>query len=152
VSFEVGLLREAATQMRERATAASSGERWSAGDAIDGTFYNQYGDFGWYVTGPAGSPEFADSEQGKADAVHVASWDGPPALAVADLLTKAADAYQTERDHVACADDCPPGCVGHGVAEFHVACDSVVDECQCLAPFVAVARAFLRREAVEADA
>jgi hypothetical protein len=146
VSAEVDLLREAVTRMRERAMAASSGERWSAGDVVDGKFCHQYGDFGWYVTGPAGSPEFEDSEQGKADALHVASWDGPPALAVADLLERAADDYVTKWDTPACpscADDCLPT---HERAEYHVVCEDWVPDCQCLAPFVTVAREFLRRE------
>lgn len=140
MSAEVGLLREAATQVRERAEAATTDdERRPYGNrTVDPVPESKWG-------------ALVDNYLGGAIGTHCASWTPAAAFAVADLLDKAVDGYTTEWDEVACADDCPEVCAGHGQAEFHVACDSVVGECPCLAPFVVVARAFLRREAGESS-
>lgn len=143
MSADVELLREAATRMREQANAASADQRWSAGEEIDGVFCHQYGDFGFYVTGPAGSPEFEDSEQGKADASHVAAWDPAVALRVAVWLEEAAT--ELER-HIPAwtrpsggVDDPPARCWNNperlaATIEHHYGCA------------LAVARAYLHRE------
>ena len=47
-----------------------------------------YGDFGWYVRGPSGSPEVEDTEQGKADVDHIARHD--PARVLREVEAKRA--------------------------------------------------------------
>lgn len=79
------LLRRAAGKLRETAQAATPGP-WEDGDHIDGETYHRYGDYGFYLTGPVGSPEFEDSEQAKADISYCALMHPPVALALADLL------------------------------------------------------------------
>lgn len=77
-------LLEAARLMRGRASAASKGV-WVAGGI---------GDYGWSVRADLPFPaptdalsiETYDSEQGRADAEHIASWNPAVALAVAEWL------------------------------------------------------------------
>lgn len=82
---------ERLAEIKARAQAASDAP-WSAyeiGD--DGEKLFRYGDFGWYVTGPAGTPEFEDSEQGKSDAEFAAEArrDVPDLLAEVERLANA---------------------------------------------------------------
>lgn len=78
-------LRAAAAKLRQMAANASPGP-WSAGSEADGTFYHRYGERGWLVTGPAGSPEMEDSETGKADASWIALMGPKAAGPIAALL------------------------------------------------------------------
>ncbi len=84
------VIRATQEDMRNVALNATPGP-WSAFDlSEDGREkWFHYGDFGWYVRGPVGSTEFEDSEQGKADAEHVAAWHPPVALAMAEFLGSA---------------------------------------------------------------
>lgn len=86
------LLAATAADMRALADAASDAP-WSAGYWHEGEFLYQYGNYGWYVTGPCGSPEVEDSEQGKADVQHIAAWDPDMARAIADWLDAKAVRY-----------------------------------------------------------
>jgi hypothetical protein len=63
---------ECLDEIETRANAATPGP-WSAydDDPEHGRLFH-YGDFGWTVRGPAGTPEVEDSEQGKADAAFIA--------------------------------------------------------------------------------
>jgi predicted DNA-binding protein (UPF0251 family) len=63
---------ERLAEIEKRCAAATEGP-WSAYDEDPeyGRLY-YYGDFGWYVKGPAGSPELDDNEQGQADAAFIA--------------------------------------------------------------------------------
>lgn len=72
-----------------RARSADRGEPWNAtnpdaGVDPDGEPYLIYGDFGWVVRGVGVETE--DSAQGKAEALHIATWD--PARALAECAAK----------------------------------------------------------------
>ena len=139
MSAEVGLLREAATQMRERAEAANTDDerRPYGNDSVDPVPESKWG-------------ALVDNYLGGAIGAHCASWTPMAASAVAKLLERAADGYETKWDTPecpSCADECLPT---HKRVEYHIVCEDWVPDCQCLAPFVEVARAFLRREAEEA--
>lgn len=141
MSAQVGLLREAAARMRHRAEAANTDDerRPYGNDTVDPVPESQWG-------------ALVENYLGGAIGVHCASWTPTAAVAVAELLEKAADGYKTEWDTPECP-NCGEGCAGHDRAEYHAdGCEDWVDDCQCLEPFLKVAREFLRREAVEADA
>ena len=78
----VALLKLAARRVREYGAAATPGP-WQSRDGG----MHMYGDFGWYVSGPAGTPEFDDSEAGKADA----DWVALMSPAIAEPLAKVLD-------------------------------------------------------------
>jgi hypothetical protein len=66
---------------------AASGPEWHS-RYEDQPDCHMYGDYGFYVRGPAGTPEFEDSEQGKHDADFIARHD--PARVLADVKAKRA--------------------------------------------------------------
>lgn len=86
-------LREAAEILRGRSMCASAGP-WQSGEIVNGEHYAHYGDFGWVISGPAGSPETDDSEQGKADALYIATMNPLVGLAIADWLDEQVYHYQ----------------------------------------------------------
>lgn len=142
MSVKVNLLREAVDLMRQRAKGTTEG-RWELGRTTT-----------LYMNGHAAFVLRADGKPGvrasltamSTDAEHMISWDPFVALAVADLLERAANDYETEWDtpECACAEDCVDA--SHEKMEFCVRCDNTVSACPCIAPFVAVARGYLRRE------
>jgi hypothetical protein len=85
-------LREAADILRGRSMCASAGP-WTSGDTIDGELVPRYGDFGWMVSGPAGTPECEDTQQGMADALFIATMHPLVGVALADLFQRAADGW-----------------------------------------------------------
>jgi hypothetical protein len=144
VSVEVDLLREAVEQMRARAANTTEG-RWEF-EASSTLYMNGTG---VYYQHAAGRPGIRGTlTTFKTDAEHMLAWDPTVALAVAALLEQAANDYETEWSTPECP-NCGEGCGGHDKQEFCVRCDNRPDDCPCIGPFVAVARAFLRREAGE---
>lgn len=147
MSREVDLLREAATLMRKLAENTTEG-RWELGRTstvyMDGT--------AGYVLRAGGKPGIrATFTAGPSDAEHMIAWDPAVGLAVASLLEKAANDYKTAWDTPECPGCADSTCPPHGRAEYHAdgRCEDWVSDCLCLAPFVTVAREFLRREAGE---
>lgn len=145
MSAEVDLLREAVTLMRAIAENTTEG-RWELGRTstvyMDGT--------AGFVLRAGGKPGIrATITAGPSDAEHMIAWDPTVGLAVAALLERAADDYKTVWDTPDCPSCADVYLTGHPRAEYHLGCEAWVPECKCLAPFVAVAREFLRREAGE---
>jgi hypothetical protein len=143
LSAEVELLREAATLMKILAANTTEG-RWEFGTSstvyMNGT--------GVYYQRVAGVPGIKGTlSMFKTDAEHMIAWDPAVARSVAALLERAANGYETKLDMPECAGCDDEECTDEVGAEFHVTCNQWVDDCQCLAPFVVVARKFLRREA-----
>jgi hypothetical protein len=143
VSAEVELLGEAATLMKILAANTTEG-RWEFGTSstvyINGT--------GVYYLRAGGQPYIKGTlTTFKTDAEHMVAWDPTVARSVAALLERAANDYKTKRDMPACAGCDDAECDDHIGDEFHATCNQWLDDCRCLAPFVAVARGFLRREA-----
>jgi hypothetical protein len=91
-------LREAADILRGRSMYASAGP-WEAGEVINGEHFAHYGDFGWVISGPAGSPECDDTEQGKADALYIATMHPLVGLAIAEHLEVEANALAWCLEH-----------------------------------------------------
>jgi hypothetical protein len=135
VSAEVDLLREKAAQMRKLAEAANTVEaRTPYGDSrIPAVPESEWGRLVHnYLGGEVGD--------------HCAAWTPAAATAVADLIEKAADDYKTKLDMPECAGCDEEECPDEVGAEFHVGCNQWLADCQCLAPFLKVAREFLRRD------
>lgn len=90
------VLRATATEIRERANAAF-GPRWQVElvpDAEDDYLTPEVQDANGVTVAECTTFDLASPwAQGKHDAEHIASWDPVTALAVADLLDKAADVY-----------------------------------------------------------
>jgi len=82
----------------ERVAKAASPGPWQSHD-VDPEYgkLHYYGDFGWYVRGPAGSPEFEDSDQGRADADHVARHDPARTLRMVAAHRIILDLYEQAR-------------------------------------------------------
>ena len=68
----------------------------------------------------------------------------PVALALADVLEREADAYETEAGTPECP-NCGEGCGGHEPRDYHVICDEEVP-CACIAAHLTLARAITREE------
>lgn len=148
MSAEVDLLREAATLMRILATNTTEG-RWEF-EASSTLYMNGTGVYYQHAAGRPGIKGTLTTL--KTDAEHMIAWDPTVALAVAALLERAANGYEIKRDMPECAGCDEEECPDEVGDDFHTTCNQWLDDCQCLAPFVAVARAFLRHEAVADDA
>jgi hypothetical protein len=90
-------VRAALTAQLETARAATPGP-WGPRDE-NGEFELSYGDFGWSIIGPAGGCETEDSEQGKADAAHIAANAPDVTITRVEALLRILDEYEQAREY-----------------------------------------------------
>lgn len=92
----VGLLRQAAALMRERAEKATPGPWETYRNMHDECFVNDLDRRGF---GVISNPATGRADYGRADAEHIASWHPAVALAVADWLESVAHGWEQTDQH-----------------------------------------------------